>query len=81
MAIGLGPSLIVAPALKLMQSVHKTLAAICLAGLIYWLIATRLADMMKPPDEPEPEISAARRRKVPTVSASRYPVGMLSGRT
>ncbi|KAI9635424.1 uncharacterized protein MKK02DRAFT_44113 [Dioszegia hungarica] len=46
--------------------VHKTLAAICLAGLIYWLIATRLADMMKPPDEPEPEISAARRRKVPT---------------
>jgi hypothetical protein len=55
----------------LTMSVTKAGAAVCLAGLIYYLIATRIADMLKLPgeaDKKDEDYPALKRKKVSTVS-------------
>lgn len=51
--------------------VTKAGAAVCLAGLIYYLLATRIADMLKLPgeaDKKNEDYPALKRKKVSTVS-------------
>ena len=47
-----------------LTAVHRKAAVICLAALVYYVLATELHDMLKPPDkdEKEPKIN---RRKIP----------------
>lgn len=45
--------------------VHRKAAVLCLAGLIYYVFATELHGMLKPPDEDDEAEPPVKRRKVP----------------